>query len=138
MPDAARELVANCDAVFKNIISEATRGAMQGAGQVKVKAQHVYRVIKPAMENMQFSTIAPGLVEHAHDSSAFGPLKLDNSLPDDWARANSKAAAANAKAAKTKFDKMKTAKAEARKRRQDAKDKRDAEEEAAAAAAGGR
>ena len=64
--DGARELLANADAIFKEIINRSVGVAMQRCGAQMVKPSHGITVLKPIADNMLFSSInaPPGLVAY--------------------------------------------------------------------------
>jgi hypothetical protein len=70
--DAARELLANADAVFKEVINRSVAVAMQRCGAAMVKPSHGIAVLKPIADNMLFSSInaPPGLIEHGKEVGA--------------------------------------------------------------------
>lgn len=70
--DAARELLANADAVFKEIVTRSVGVAMQREKAQMVKPSHGIAVLKPMADNMLFSSInaPPGLVAHGKETGA--------------------------------------------------------------------
>ena len=73
--DGARELLANADAVFKEVINRSVAVAMQRCGAQMVKPSHGIAVLKPIVDHMLFSSInaPPGLIEHGKEMGALPP-----------------------------------------------------------------
>ena len=90
--DGARELLANADAVFKEVINRSVGVAMQHCSVAQVKPSHGIAVLKKMADNMLFSSInaPPGLVAHG---KAVGALPTGED--GDRERRNATAAKAN-------------------------------------------
>ena len=117
--DAARELLANADQVFRQIINRSTAVAMQQRSAHYVKPQHALAFLKPIAENMLFSSItAPaGLVAHAKGEEVLEATDVDAGR----AATNAKHAKTNADAHKDKLKQIKDGKASAKAAREKAK-----------------
>ncbi|MGZ0213723.1 MAG: hypothetical protein ACKVI4_14720 [Actinomycetales bacterium] len=96
--DAARELLANADAIFKQTVNRSAAVAMQQRSAQMIKPSHAMSWMKPIAENMMFSSInAPeGLVEYAKSKEvgAIPAIGADAKRKKD----NSKSAKTNASA----------------------------------------
>jgi hypothetical protein len=68
---AARELVANAEAVFRGVVNGAVALTMTQRGTQRVQASSVYHVVKPFADRMMFSSVtpAPGLVKFLKDEA---------------------------------------------------------------------
>ena len=106
--DAARELLANADAIFKQAINRSTSVAMGLKSMQMVKASHGLSWLKPIAENMLFSAVAapPGLVAHAKSEGVLPATEVDA----ERAKNDKNDAAINLKAYTAKKQIMKEAK----------------------------
>lgn len=129
--DAARELLANADAVFKQTINRSVAVAMQQRSAQMIKPSHGLAWMKPIAEKMMYSSInAPaGLVAHA---KAEGVLGAHEEIDAPRAHTNKTDAKANGAKFKAKVGEIKKSKIERAKKREQAKQDREKALQAAA------
>lgn len=116
---AAREVQANADAVFKQIVCEAVQLTMQQKHLQKVKASTLQSVIKKYSPRMMFTSMyaAPGLVAYGKEIDILEEAENDKEMLSNF----KKTAGANLKASKARRKELDKDKADAAARREAAK-----------------